>query len=369
MYLKIFNEFKKSDLDPVKSFKLQDDLNPKVWNRLKIEESVRENLLSIGNDFYSGSDLKADVIDIILCGSLCNYNWSEKYSDYDLHIIINYTDINKDLELVEKLCDLSKKQWNQLHNIKIKGYDVEVAIQDEKDLKHSIDSGRMGGVYSLLNDTWIKRPTKVNFTPDESLISEKGKTIMMEVDDIQEMVKELSYTEVKDRIKKVWEKIKKLRERSLEEEGEFGIGNLVFKLLRRSNYLGKIMKLKQMAYDNQFESKLIKEYNDNSILNLLYEVENLSKQLDRYSSEGDSKYIKWYDLNEDNCTIKVEFGMSGYSDGWSENWSINWGDPEFIVVKTEVEQTSPYGSSEFQKEIKYNSFNELIKEIKENFGI
>lgn len=362
MYLKIFNEFKKSDLDPVKSFKLQDDLNPKVWNRLKIEESVRENLLSIGNDFYSGSDLKADIIDIILCGSLCNYNWSEKYSDYDLHIIINYTDINKDLELVEKLCDLSKKQWNQLHNIKIKGYDVEVAIQDEKDLKHSIDSGRMGGVYSLLNDTWIKKPTKVNFTPDESLISEKGKTIMMEVDDIQEMVEELSYTDVKDRIKKVWEKIKKLRERSLEEEGEFGIGNLLFKLLRRNNYIGKIMKMKQKAYDKQFE-----EFEDGMIINFLYQIESIDRQLS--GDESWSQYINWSNLNEDLCKMRIEFGSSGYSEGWSEDWDIYWGDPEWIIVKSSHSHSSPYGSGEEEKEMKFNSFKELIEEIKKHFGL
>ena len=253
MKLQRFLEFKKSDLEPVKSFKIQDNLNPKIWTGFELDSEIREDLLKIGEDFYKGTDLEADVIDIVLCGSLCNYNWSEKYSDYDLHIIINYKDIDENLVLVEKLCDLSKKQWNSSHDIKIKGYDVEVAIQDENDLRAGIRAGRMGGVYSLMKDKWVKKPEKVEFEPDEKLISEKGKTIMMEVDDIQEMVDELPYEEVKDRIKKVWEKIKKLRERALEEEGEFGIGNLVFKLLRRSNYIGKIMRLKQKAYDKQFK--------------------------------------------------------------------------------------------------------------------
>jgi len=116
-----------------------------------------------------------------------------------------------------------------------------------------MEGGRIGGVYSLMKDKWIKKPEKVDFEPDVKLIGEKGKTIMMEVDDIQEMVDELNYEEVKDRIKKVWDKIKTLRERALEEEGEFGIGNLVFKLLRRNNYIGKIMKMKQKAYDEQFK--------------------------------------------------------------------------------------------------------------------
>ena len=34
MKLQKFLEFKKSDLDPVKSFRIQDELNPKVWKAL-----------------------------------------------------------------------------------------------------------------------------------------------------------------------------------------------------------------------------------------------------------------------------------------------------------------------------------------------
>jgi len=111
MKLQKFLEFKKTDLSPIKSFKIQDELNPKVWKDGELDREVRENLLQIGEDFYKSTDLEADVVDIALCGSLCNYNWSEKYSDFDLHIIINYKDIDENLVLVEKLCDLSKKQW------------------------------------------------------------------------------------------------------------------------------------------------------------------------------------------------------------------------------------------------------------------
>lgn len=252
MRLRKFLEFKESDLEAVKSFKIQDKLNPKIWSDFELDDDVRKDLLQIGQDFYHSTDLEADVIDIILCGSLCNYNWSEKYSDYDLHIIIDYNDIDENLVLVEKICDLSKKKWNWEHDIQIKGYDVEVAIQDEDDLREGMKSDRMGGVFSLMKNKWLKKPKKVEFEPDEKLIVEKGKTFMMEIDDIIEMSKELPYQEVKDRIKKVWDRIKKLRERALEEEGEFGIGNLVFKLLRRSNYIGRIMKMKQKSYDKQF---------------------------------------------------------------------------------------------------------------------
>ena len=59
-------------------------------------------------------------------------------------------------------------------------------IQDNDDLDKAIAGGRMGGVFSLLNNRWIKRPERADFEPDEKLISEKAKTIMMAVDDIEE---------------------------------------------------------------------------------------------------------------------------------------------------------------------------------------
>lgn len=31
----------------------------------------------------------------------------------------------------------------------------------------------MGGVFSILNNRWIKKPEKIEFEPDEKLITEK----------------------------------------------------------------------------------------------------------------------------------------------------------------------------------------------------
>ena len=44
MKLQKFLEFKKSDLSPVKSFKIQDELNPKVWKEGELDREIRENL-------------------------------------------------------------------------------------------------------------------------------------------------------------------------------------------------------------------------------------------------------------------------------------------------------------------------------------
>lgn len=253
MKLTKFFEFKRGAFTPIKSFRMQDQLPPKIWDDFKLDNEVREQLLKIGSDFYEGTEIEADVVDIILCGSLCNYNWSEKYSDYDLHITINFKDVDDDYDLVEKLCDYAKKIWNSQHDIKIKGYEVEVCIQDDDVLYEEIKAGKMGGVYSLMRDKWVKKPEKVDFKPNENMIKERSKTIIMEVDDIEEESKTKSFDDLEERIKKVWKKIKNYRKSGLESEGgEFSLGNLVFKMLRRNGYIEKIMSLKRKLYDKQF---------------------------------------------------------------------------------------------------------------------
>ena len=251
-----FYEFVQADFDAISSFHLKDELNPKLWSDDKLDKEVRIDLLKIGNDFYAEADLNADVIDVVLCGSLCNYNWSETYSDYDLHIIVNYSDIDKDPKIAEKLCDLSKKLWNLKHDIKISGYEVEVMIQDKDDMKSAIDGGRMGGVYSLMKDKWIKKPEKKDFIPDEKHIRSKAETVMSQIDDLESCIEEERYEDFNNKLDNVWKKIKDFRKSGLESEsGEFSIGNLVFKLLRRNGYTDKVMTMKRKAYDQQYNKK------------------------------------------------------------------------------------------------------------------
>ena len=254
MKMERFLEFKRGTFTPIKSFKIQKELNEKLWDNFELDADVRRQLLQIGQDFYAGTEIKVEVKDIVLCGSLCNYNWSEKYSDYDLHITIDFDQVDEDYELVEKLCDYAKKVWNEQHDIKIRKYEVEVCIQDHDVMYEEIKAGKMGGVYSLLNKKWVKKPIKFDFKPDERMIKEKSKNIISGIDDIIDESGQKDYDDLEPRIKKVWTKIKNYRKSGLESEsGEFSIGNLVFKLLRRNGYISKVMDLKRKLYDKQFK--------------------------------------------------------------------------------------------------------------------
>ena len=74
------------------SFEIKDELNSNFWKDNKLDSRIRLKLLDIADDFTDF--LNVDWVkpeDITMTGSLSNYNWSEDYSDIDLHIIIDYS--------------------------------------------------------------------------------------------------------------------------------------------------------------------------------------------------------------------------------------------------------------------------------------
>lgn len=242
-------EQKDGKFEPIKSFYLKDELNPKIWpdGDEKVNREVREKLLEIANDYFDNLEIDAKLQDIVLTGSLANFNWSE-YSDFDLHLIFNFGEVNKDEELVRKFLDAVEKVWKLQHDITIEGYEVEVYCQDSKQEHYST------GQYSLVEDKWLVKPTKENFVPDEELIKRKAEQIISSIEDLESDLEEgEEYELINAKLKKVWKKIKDSRKAGLEREGEYSVENLVFKLLRRNGYIGKILDVKRKAYDKQFK--------------------------------------------------------------------------------------------------------------------
>jgi hypothetical protein len=86
----------------LKSFETQNELNPKIWytpnekfmgdtegQKKKMRPEVRKKLLEISNQFIDFLGVDVVITDIIMIGSLVNYNWS-KFSDIDLHMVVNF---------------------------------------------------------------------------------------------------------------------------------------------------------------------------------------------------------------------------------------------------------------------------------------
>jgi hypothetical protein len=229
------------------SFSIKETLNPKVWENCEdpkkavLIPKVRKALMRISEEFIDdlGDDIFVD--DIYLMGSLANFNWSE-YSDFDLHVIIDFERYGKQEELYKELFDLKKKLFNDKHNIKIFGYDVELYAQGLSDESHS------DGVYSVMNNEWIHRPTKTHKNIDMSVLKTKIKCWTDKIDDAIDNAKSEGNV---DNLKKLKEKLKDYRQSGLNKDGEFSYENLVFKYLRRSEHIGKLFDEKTKIKDKE----------------------------------------------------------------------------------------------------------------------
>jgi len=247
-----FNEHKEENNEeryrPIHSFTIKDKLSDKIWETDDIiMEPIREQLLTIANDLFDKLELDIKLEDIILTGSLANYNHSE-YSDFDIHLLLDFKLINNDYEFVRKYADSIAAVWNLQHEIVIAGYDVEVYLQDINEIHNST------GQYSLLNNQWNIKPEISNFKPDEELIKIKSKSIMDRIDEISKSYEDgLDYETLITDIKRIFKKIKDGRKSGLVREGEYSIENLVFKLLRRNGYIEKIIDIRRESYDKKFK--------------------------------------------------------------------------------------------------------------------
>jgi hypothetical protein len=223
--------------DVLKSFEVNKELNQKIWvdSGDKMNPKVRKNLLEIADQFISTFGIDVIISDIVVVGSIANYNWS-KYSDVDLHILVDYKQFPKESkELYVEFFDLKKIIFNQKRDIKFFGFDVECYVEDI-DMK-----GVSGGVYSVMFDEWIEKPTKESIgKPNIGIVKQKSQQWMRIIDGVLENIENESPETIKEIIKKYKEKLKKYRISGLNKGGEMSIENLVFKVLRRNGYIEKL---------------------------------------------------------------------------------------------------------------------------------
>lgn len=238
--------------DILKSFEPRNELNPKIWILPKgknpnqsdgqiyeMKPEVRERLLEIANEFLEYIDVEFFVTDIVLTGSLANYNWS-KYSDFDIHVIVNYNQFNTaSLDLYKELFKLKKALFNKNHDIKLFGYECELYVEGEDEAHFS------SGVFSLLYDEWQNTPKQEDVEIDKSTVKRKAKQWMDIIDGVLENVEDEDIETAKEMIDKYKDKLKKFRTCGLQKNGEYSSENLVFKILRRNGYLEKLINANQ----------------------------------------------------------------------------------------------------------------------------
>jgi len=228
----------------VSSFEVKKTLNPELWDSPELlNEEIGDRLYEIAKEFFKNLDLDwVDIVDVILTGSLANFTWSQ-FSDIDLHILIDYTQVDENQELVEDYLRKSSGLWNKNHNILIKGFEVEVYIQDVNEPHYS------GGVYSVKDDRWIEVPSREDPQIDFNNVQKKAANLMDDIDEVSELFLDEQYEQALKEAERVRDRIRKFRQSGLEQGGIFSVENLAFKVLRRNDYLQKLASLRIMSYD------------------------------------------------------------------------------------------------------------------------
>ena len=214
------NEF---DISPAVSF--HTELNPALWNGRNLLPDVRLKLIKIAADFkdFIGVD-NYDLMDVTISGSNAAYTYTPN-SDIDLHLVVIIPH-EHDPEL-RQLFDAKKYQYNDQFDFTIRGYDVELYVQDAHQAHSSM------GIYSIKNDRWISEPKPVRATVDDSSVEHRYRTYKARLH------KALSSPDAV-LAQRLWDNIKNMRKAGLAHGGEFSPENLVFKLLRAEGDLGDL---------------------------------------------------------------------------------------------------------------------------------
>lgn len=243
----IIKEEKRLYLD---TFKVNDELEPNLWSGLSLQPEVRKRLLKIvDNATETLINQGVKIEDVILVGSIVNYHWS-RFSDIDLHIKLDFNSVNRDEDLAKFLLDSVKNSWNDTHDIKINGYDVEIYFQDIDEANES------GGIYSITNNKWLKEPIKLEIDFDKDKMKKKALKYINLVDDIVEVEKTSdNKSALYETLSNLMDKIKSIRKKGLEEKGEKSEENIFFKILRRTNTIKKIIDTKNKIYDELLSIK------------------------------------------------------------------------------------------------------------------
>ena len=243
-----------SDDVDLSSFNIKRNLNPKFWKDEKLSSEVRNHLLTIADDFIKYLDIPDNIkpVDITLTGSISNFNWNKRYSDVDLHIILNFDEMDGDKDMVRNYFKAKKDLWNRLHNIKIYGFPVELYVQDVNEPHNST------GVYSIQKDEWNVEPQKTNMDFNHlniEYVKSKVAYYANWIDDLyrrysENKTNEYELREINKDAIDLFHELKILRRRDTDDATEIFEGNIIFKSLRRMKYLDKLSKVIRDTYDS-----------------------------------------------------------------------------------------------------------------------
>ena len=303
MKIKTLESFDLSD-----AVKFHYELNPKLWRNNRLDPAVKKQLLIIAKDFLTELGIKdLDVDDITISGSNAAYTYTP-HSDLDLHILVDMSKLSND-EVYKELFQAKKTLYNDRHDIKIRGIPIELYVQDSKQSVISL------GEYSLLQNKWLKIPTKRRANFDQ-------RASKVKYDKLNDLVTRALRFKKSDQVNKALKIIKQYRQAGLDKGGEFSPENLAFKAIRKRGFIQDLYTLrdelhsKELSIENMYAQKVDPTYNVNETFDKPYKILRWEK-----GDYGDVDAIARLD---DNTFLSIMFNK-GYSQGTKEEaWSVEF---------------------------------------------
>lgn len=218
------------------------ELNPAFWDEgANLDREVKGALDKIAAKFLEFVDVERfRVVDVIITGSNCAFNYTSQ-SDVDLHVLIDSSAVGEDNPLTEPFLQAKKSLWNSGHDITVRGFDVELYAEDVTNTENQLVAT---GIYSLMKDEWIKKPSYVEVTFDDAAVKAKSIDIMQQIDYVID-----NKVDDFDELDDLWQKIRKMRRNGLETGGEFSVENLTFKAVRNNGYFDKLRNYQRQLED------------------------------------------------------------------------------------------------------------------------
>ena len=293
-YKDVADYVKNNKQDLEEKVEKHETLNPKLFdeaNNLKPE--VREKILAIAKEFTDSlaeDNIKINIKDIVIVGSNCSYNYNEN-SDLDIHIKADTKSLECPDNLYPLLYSAYRSIFNKTFDIDFYGIPVEIFVEtvdegtDETTGEHALVSN---GIYSVLNDTWVKEPVATEIPEiNQDDIDKAMQPWIERYMDLTANDSEISATDKIANIEKYIEDIYELRKSAIATDGEYSVGNLIFKELRGKGYLDELKNLKNELKSKEFSLESLQE--------------NLAEQTRR-------KYVETLSRISHNQVILNEYG-------------------------------------------------------------
>jgi len=301
----------------IQPFTTNETLNPVLWEDFKLKPLVRFKLLTIAKDFINTLKVaNLNLQDITISGSNAGYGYS-KYSDIDLHLVVDVDD-----EELEDYYNSKKTLYNIKYNITVKDIPVEVYVQKSSQPHYS------AGIYSILDDEWIQ-------TPPNKLPKVDGIKIKQKAKDYAARIKKALKSNDLAFANETLDNISRLRKAGLEAGGETSVENYAFKLIRSKVLIDKLRKYTNKLHSDELS---LKEYMK------IYEILGEEEHEKVTSIAGDKATL----TTPDNKTRQVDAKSLTPDPSHPGQFTIPPTDPSTITPGAIVSQTTE--SSEEEEE-------------------